>query len=357
MEDREPSLNGPGRVPWAAILIAGGLLVALVTLLLPRVKPSKRAEDTSATSTTTATVVGHSSTPNANASRLPSASGAAANDSAAEIVARKAAQFAKSRRELALAKGRKQNIAMPPDVEKFFDAAEAGNWPEVERLWTLLLSQRRQQPPPPELEPFWSPIFITYGTLEQAHDLPAQQYLDYGNAILNSLKPGMVYVGGTDPGRFIPELMTETGDAQSHIVITQNGLADGTYLEYLRDMYGDRMGLPSKDEVGHIMENYIADLQKRITHDRQFPNEPREVLPGEDLRPAEGEPWSVKVGDGSFKLSGKVAVMALNERILQSILEKNPGLAFGLEESFPLKSTYSSATTLGPITELRAPEG
>src|ERR1051325_5028339 len=134
---------------------------------------------------------------------------------------------------MALARGRKANIPMPPDVEKFFDAAEAGNWPEVERLFTvlhdLILEQRKT--PPAALEPFWSPIFVTYGTLEQVHDLPAQKYLDYGNAILDSLKPGMVYVGGTDPGRFVPELMTETGGAEPHIVITQNALADGTYLD------------------------------------------------------------------------------------------------------------------------------
>ena len=29
---------------------------------------------------------------------------------------------------------------MPPDVEKFFAAAEANNWPEVERLFTVLLA-------------------------------------------------------------------------------------------------------------------------------------------------------------------------------------------------------------------------
>src|SRR6185503_9761730 len=102
------------------------------------------------TANPTASTAGHSSTPNANASRLRSASGTAANESAEEIVARRTAQFARSRREIALARGRKQNIPMPPDVEKFFDAAEAGNWPEVERLWGLLLAQRRQQPPPPE---------------------------------------------------------------------------------------------------------------------------------------------------------------------------------------------------------------
>ncbi len=53
-------------------------------------------------------------------------------------------------------------------------------------------------------------------------------------------------------------------------------------------------------------------------------------------------------------MSGQVAVMAINERLLQAIMDKNPDLAFALEESFPLKSTYAGASLLGPLMELRA---
>jgi hypothetical protein len=38
-------------------------------------------------------------------------------------------------------------------------------------------------------------------------------------------------------------------------------------------------------------------------------------------------------------------------------MQKNPDLSFALEESFPFKSTYAEAAPLGPIMELRAPEG
>ena len=40
--------------------------------------------------------------------------------------------------------------------------------------------------------------------------------MDYGNAILGSLRPGMVYVGGTDDGRFVPELMNEPERRSAH---------------------------------------------------------------------------------------------------------------------------------------------
>ena len=52
----------------------------------------------------------------------------------------------------------------------------------------------------------WQAVHETYGVAEVAHDWPAQKLLDYGQAVLDSLRPGMVYVGGTDAGRFIPTL-------------------------------------------------------------------------------------------------------------------------------------------------------
>ena len=50
-----------------------------------------------------------------------------------------------------------------------------------------------------------------------------------------------------------------------------------------------------------------------------------------------------------FNVSGQVAVMAINEQLLQTLLQKNPNATFALEETFPLKSLYASATNLGPI--------
>jgi tetratricopeptide (TPR) repeat protein len=51
-----------------------------------------------------------------------------------------------------------------------------------------------------------------------------------------------------------------------------------------------------------------------------------------------------------------VAVMDINERLLRMLMDKNPDLPFALQESYPLKGTYDSATPLGPIMELRTPD-
>jgi hypothetical protein len=98
----------------------------------------------------------------------------------------------------------------------------------------------------------------------------------------------MVYVGGTDPGCFIPTLLNETSDGERHVVLTQNALADGTYLDYLGFLYGDRVKTLTKDDNQRAFQEYMADAQKRFEHDQQFPNEPKQLRPGEDVRFTEG---------------------------------------------------------------------
>ena len=165
--------------------------------------------------------------------------------------------------------------------------------------------------------------------------------------MLGSLRPGMAYVGGTDPGCFIPTMLNETSEGERHIVFTQNALADGSYLDYLNYLYADRFATLTSEDSQRAFQDYMADAQKRLQHDQQFPDEPKQIRPGEDI----------KVTDGRLQVSGQTAVMAINETLLQTLLAKNPGLSFALEESFPFKSTYEGAVPLGPIMELRAQDG
>jgi hypothetical protein len=126
-------------------------------------------------------------------------------------------------------------------------------------------------------------------------------------------------------------------------VLTQNALADQSYLDYIAFLHGDTMGTLTHDDSQRAFSDYLADAQKRLEHDTQFPDEPKQIRPGEDVRTI----------DGKVQVSGQVAVMAINERLVQMILQKNPDLSFALEESFPLRSTFADAAPLGAIMELR----
>jgi tetratricopeptide (TPR) repeat protein len=103
------------------------------------------------------------------------------------------------------------------------------------------------------------------------------------------------------------------------------------------------MPMPTNEDSQMAFQHYVVDAQRRFQHDQEFPNEPKQIRPGEDVR----------VTDGKVQVGGQTVVMGINEKILQTLMERNPDLSFALEESFPLKSTYANATPLGPIMELR----
>jgi hypothetical protein len=131
-------------------------------------------------------------------------------------------------------------------------------------------------------------------------------------------------------------------------MLTQNGLADDGYLDYVNLQYGDQLTTLTGANADQATQNYLADYQQRLAHDQQFPNEPPQIRSGE----------SVSIGsDGQPQVGGpssQVSVMAINENLLNMLMNENPQLSFGLQESYPLKSTYGDALPLGPIMELRA---
>jgi len=269
---------------------------------------------------------------------------------AEEIVQSKLAQFGKSRREIVERIAARDGATVPAEVAEFFEALARGHWEEIEQRFSAFAKRSGQYEGStydPSINAYWPAILEAYGAAEQAHLWPAEQLLDYGESILGSLRPGMVYVGGTDSGRFVPTLLNETSGADSHVIFTQNAIVDSRYMEYVRFLHGDRINLPSPDDEKRFFAEYIEDAGRRLEHDQQFPDEPKQLRPGEDIR----------MVDGKVEASGRVAVMTIAERMMQDILDRNPEISFAMEESFPLKDLYAESTSLGPIMELRADNG
>jgi len=262
---------------------------------------------------------------------------------AEEIVAAKLSQFGRNRHDVLRGMAKRFNVEVRPDVEQFFQAVEGGKWEEIQAAFQPMFEQRKAGARD-DLNVLWGPILEAYGVAESTHLWPAQKLLDYGNTILDSLRPGMVYVGGTDPGRFIPTFLNETSDGEHHVILTQNAMADNTYLKYVDFLYGENFATLNDSDSQAAFQRFMADAQKRLKHDEEFPNEPKQMRPGEDVR----------IIDNRIQASGQVAVMGINELLLQDFMNKNPDATFALEESLPLKSLYSNSVPLGPIMELRA---
>jgi hypothetical protein len=340
-----PQPAGSGQSPWLWIVLGTGALLVLWLALWrePQPEPPAELEDTPVVAPA------DSNTGSALKARLFSArragTSAGPTEIAAEqVVSNKLAQFARSRRSVAEAMARKAGVEVSPEIERFFAAVEAGNWDDAKALFHSLRRKDDPESRSPEVLALWPAIHETFGVAETVHEWPAQKLLDYGQDVLGALRPGMIYIGGTEPGRFIPTLLNETSGGEPHVVLTQNALADGSYLKYTEFLYGDRLQSLNGEDSQQAFKGYLDDAKRRLEHDQQFPEEPKQVRPGEDIR----------VVENRVQVSGQVAVMSINERLLQTLLEKNPGVPFALEESVSMKSTYAGAAPLGPILELRA---
>ena len=221
-----------------------------------------------------------------------------------------------------------------------------------------------------------------------------------------------ILFGGTDPGRFCPTYMIfcesfiphncqpvedQKFDRRDVYIITQNALADGTYLSYIRAQYfrsaqkdppffseflkyvlGIPLG-PNSALVSGISSvaysvldkpftAFGASVEKRRRAEGVYP--PKEIYTPspedsqqcfEDytsdvarrqavgqLKPGE----DVKVENGRVQVSGQVAVMMINGLLCKVIFDHNPTNEFFVEESFPLDWMYPYETPFGIIMKI-----
>ena len=111
----------------------------------------------------------------------------------------------------------------------------------------------------------------------------------------------------------------------------------------LGGVYPDReIYTPSPEDLSKCFNDYYADVSRRMQHDQQFPNEPRQIRQGEDVR----------VVNNQLSVSGNVAVMSVNGLLTKVIFDHNPKNEFFVEESFPLDWMYPHLTPFGVIMKI-----
>ena len=184
----------------------------------------------------------------------------------------------------------------------------------------------------------------------------------YGEEIMKICKPNTIYYGGTDPGRFVPMYMINVDRFREDCwLITQNGLADDSYMTVLRDRYCepqvvwgwvrallkllnasredhkkgvDTIYIPSDYDFQHSFELYYQDVEKRVK---------RGEYVGEE----------VSLDGGKISIRGIEGVMRLNAILTRMIydrnIKKNP---FFLEESYTIEWMYPYLKPAGIIMEL-----
>src|SRR5260370_12281556 len=103
-------------------------------------------------------------------------------------------------------------------------------------------------------------------------------------------------------------------------MVTQNAFADGRYLDFLSTLYADRMTTLTTEDSQPAFQNYAADAQKRFEHDQQFPAEPKQVRPAEDLQ----------MVDGKARVSGVASVTPTTHKLPHSLIQQHPDLSSAL---------------------------
>ena len=112
----------------------------------------------------------------------------------------------------------------------------------------------------------------------------------------------------------------------------------------LGGVYPDReIYIPSPQDLQTAIGEYSADAARRAQHDKQFPNEPKQLRPGEGV---------TITPDGRAQVSGTVAVMNINGLLTKVIFDHNPDNEFYVEESFPLDWMFPYLTPYGIIMKI-----
>ena len=220
-----------------------------------------------------------------------------------------------------------------------FAAAGKGDWPSISNIWEELRTRAPQYegsgPKDMQLHgTAWSTVLETWGAFGNIV-MGGENLVAFGNDAVESIPSGSIYFGGTDPGRcVITALQKSHVNGDPFFTLTQNALADGSYLQYLRAMYGGKIYIPTDEDSKQCFDEYMADVQRRLQE--------KKLKPGED----------VKEVDGKAQVSGQVAVMAINALLAKIIFDKNPERKFYLEESFPLDWMYPHLSPNGPILKI-----
>ncbi len=203
------------------------------------------------------------------------------------------------------------------------------------------------------------------------------------------VEQGAILLGGTDPGRFVPTYMiyvesqvppraktqlakypeSGTFDRRDVYIITQNALADRTYMQCVRDHYGvNRPDLnhPDSLKIRSVWQRALFDFSwQHLGRAETYPRDPiwvpdeanfemafqqyldelrtRPRLPGED----------VKIENGRVSLQGVASVMAVNGYVIREIFDHNKDRhAFYIEESYAIPWMYPYLEPYGIILKI-----
>lgn len=217
---------------------------------------------------------------------------------------------------------------MLPEFKPFFAAAAKGDWLAVSNAFEDFRNHAPQYDHSGRTDErldgtAWEAVKEIWGTFDNLAVGEEKYSVAYGQDIIDSIPSNSIYFGGTDPGRFLITGMEKSQiNADPFFLLTQNALADRSYIDYLQSMYGGKIYIPTAADSQKSFDDYVADLRVRFQN--------HQLKAGENYKESNGRPV----------ISGKVAVMQINGLLAKIIFDKNPDHEFYIEVSWPLDWMY-----------------
>jgi hypothetical protein len=160
-------------------------------------------------------------------------------------------QFFADKHQQAVALAKQINEPIALEILDFFEAGEKGDWKRVaENYWdSSVVGQTVRE---------------CAGAYQEFVQGEAEYVTLFGREILNSMPRGSIYLGGTEPGRWLPTAFCKShAGADPVFVLSQNGLVDAVYLKYLRAMYRDQIATPTAENLEKASQDYAAEVEQR----------------------------------------------------------------------------------------------
>jgi hypothetical protein len=228
----------------------------------------------------------------------------------------------------------RRNLQAPEFSRELMEGARAYDWAATSNAFQKMAAPIRNGTSSSPRTLLWQYNLEVFGAFEQFAPWPPSLIDLYGREILGVIPDGGVYFGGTDAGRFVVTAY-QVGLRRPFVVITQNALADCTYLDYLHETVRASVLTPSTNDSTLAFQQFVQEWKA-------------------GKAPAGA---SLQIVDGRVQVSGVEAVMAINGILARSIFDWNKAKhPFFVEESYVIPWMYPYLRPAGPILKLEADE-
>ena len=219
---------------------------------------------------------------------------------------------------------------LPAQVDAFFAAIRSNQWSRAEAVYMAFKHSARRQGDN-DASALSTGMHDVSGVYDLTDDWNSQLMKLYVDEALRAVPDGSIVFGGTSEGRFFITYGAQVQQKGKVTVVTQNALADNTYVDYLRHAVGKRISVFPVEDSASAFQEYVEDVKA-------------------GRRDSKG---SMSIEGGRVKITGVHAVMDINGILARRLVEMNQDAHdFYVEESYIIDWMYEYLTPHGLIMKL-----